>query len=170
LSSATSDGSRLVAADGGTANSFTATNVANPAYQIAASFSSGGPRNVDSAAKPEVIAPGVAVKSTAMGTGTEGLRESGTSMSSPHTAGVAALVTQAHPDWSTEAIKAAIINTANASSAKILLFNPRVSGAGVVDARRAVDTVAYATTTGGSDTLSYGYSAIATATFSKAQS
>lgn len=165
-----SDGDKLVAADGGTANSFNAANVANPAYQVAAGFSSGGPRNVDSAAKPEVIAPGVAVKSTAVGTGTQGVRLSGTSMAAPHTAGVAALVTQAHPDWSTEAIKAAIVNTANAGSAKILGFNPRVSGSGVVDARRAVDTVAYATTSGGSDTLSYGYSAIGTASFSKSLS
>ena len=153
-----SDGDKLAAADGGTANTITPAVVPNPGYQRAASFTSGGPRNVDSGMKPEVIAPGVSVKSTAMGTGNQGTRMSGTSMAAPMTAGLAALVTQAHPTWTTEAIKAAIINTANASSAKILGYNPRTAGAGVVQARSAVDTVAYITTSGdGSDTLSFGY-------------
>jgi len=154
-----SDGDKLAAADGGS-SSYAAATVPNPGYQVAASFTSGGPRNVDSAVKPEVIAPGVSVKSTAMGSGTQGTRMSGTSMAAPHTAGVAALVSQAHPSWSTEAIKAAIIDTSNATSSKILGYNPRVSGAGVVDARKAVDTVAYATTSGGSDTINFGYHAL----------
>jgi minor extracellular serine protease Vpr len=157
------DADRLVAADGGTANSFTAATVPNTAYQVAASFTSGGPRNVDSAIKPEVIAPGVSVKSTAMGSGTQGTRMSGTSMASPMTAGAAALVMQAHPGWSSDAIKAALIDTSNASSAKILGYNLRTAGTGVVDAVKAVATVAYATTTGGTDTLSYGYRALGAA-------
>jgi minor extracellular serine protease Vpr len=155
-----SEGDKLAAADGGSANTIVATTVPNPSYQRAASFTSGGPRNVDSGMKPEVMAPGVSVKSTAMGTGNQGTRMSGTSMAAPMTAGLAALVTQAHPEWSTEAIKAAIINTADASSTKILGYNPRTAGAGVVQARRAVDTVAYVTTSAdGSDTLSFGYQA-----------
>jgi subtilisin family serine protease len=152
----TDDGDTLVAADGGTAG-FAAATVPNPGYQRAAGFTSGGPRNVDSAVKPEVSAPGVSVKSTAIGTGTEGTRMSGTSMAAPHTAGLAALVTQAHPDWSTEAIKAAILDTAEAGPSKILGYNVRIAGNGVIQARRAVDTVGYATTSGGSDTLSFGY-------------
>ena len=36
---------------------------------------------------------------------------SGTSMASPHVAGVAALTRQAHPTWKVEDIKAAIVNT-----------------------------------------------------------
>lgn len=153
------DADKLVAADAGTAT-FAAATVPNTAYALPASFTSGGPRNVDSAVKPEVIAPGVSVKSTGMGTGTQGIRMSGTSMAAPHTAGVAALVTQAHPAWSTEAIKAAILDTADASSAKILGYNVRTSGAGVVQADRAVSTVSYATTAGGTDTLSFGYHAL----------
>ena len=153
-----SDGDTLAAADAGTANTITAAVVPNPGYQRAASFTSGGPRNVDSGMKPEVIAPGVSVKSTAMGTGNQGTRMSGTSMAAPMTTGLAALVTQAHPTWSAEAIKAVLINTADASAAKILGYNPRTSGAGVVQARRAVDSVAYMTTSAdGSDTLSFGY-------------
>src|SRR5256714_7754084 len=154
----TTDGDKLAAADGGTANSIVAATVANPGYQVAASFTSGGPRNVDSGMKPEVMAPGVSVKSTAMGTGNQGTRMSGTSMAAPMTTGLAALITQAHPTWTAEAIKAAIINTADASSAKVLSYNPRTAGAGVVQARRAVDTAAYVTTAAdGSDTLSFGY-------------
>ncbi len=152
----TDDPEILTAADGGT-SSFTASTVANPAYQRAASFTSGGPRNPDSAVKPEVIAPGVSIKSTAVGTGNAGTRMSGTSMAAPHTAGLAALVTQAHPAWSTEAIKAAIVGTTEAGPSKIQGYNLRTAGAGVIMARRAVDTVGYATTAGGSDTLSFGY-------------
>ncbi len=153
------DADKLVAADLGSATSFAPATVANTAYKLAASFTSGGPRNVDNAVKPEVIAPGVSVKSTAVGTGNQGARMSGTSMAAPITAGVAALVTQAHPGWSTEAIKAAILDTAEAGSALIGSYNLRTSGAGVVQANRAADTVGYATTTGGTDTLSFGYHA-----------
>jgi minor extracellular serine protease Vpr len=160
--SPTDDPDKLVAADGGTSD-FTASTVANPTYQRAASFTSGGPRNPDSGLKPEVIAPGVSVKSTASGTGDAGTRISGTSMAAPHTAGLAALVTQAHPAWSTEAIKAAIIGTTEAGTSKIQGYNLRTAGAGVIMARRAVDTAAYATTHGGSGTLSFGYQALGAA-------
>ena len=154
---ATADGDNLVAADGGTAT-LTATTVPNPGFQRFATSSSSGPANVDSDAKPDVTAPGVSVLSTDSGSGNGGARSSGTSMATPMTAGVAALVTEAHPSWSTEAIKGAILNTANASAAKIVAgYSPRRGGTGVVDGRRAVDTVAYVTTTGGTATLSYGY-------------
>jgi hypothetical protein len=158
----TADGDDLVAADGGTAT-LTPATVPNPGYQRLAGFTSGGPANVDSDPKPEVTAPGVSVLSTAVGTGNKGTRMSGTSMAAPFTAGVAALVTEAHPSWTTEQIKSAIVHTANASSAKILGYNSRNGGSGVVDARRAVDTVGIATTSGGSDTLSFGVEALAAA-------
>ena len=48
----------LQAADGGTVT-LTHTPIANPGYQRLASFTSGGPRNGDSAVKPDVTAPGV---------------------------------------------------------------------------------------------------------------
>jgi subtilisin family serine protease len=166
VGTATSDGAALVAADGGTASSFTPATVPNTTYKRVARFSSGGPRNPDSAVKPEISAPGVSVKSTAMGTGTQGTRMSGTSMASPMTAGAAALVTEAHPSWSTEAIKAALINTAEGGSSKIPGYNPRTAGSGVVQVQRAVDTVSYVTTAGGRDTLDFGYAPISTGTYS----
>ena len=169
LGNPASDGSTLVAADGGTANSFTPTDVPNPSYQKTAGFSSGGPRNVDSAMKPEISAPGVSVKSTAVGTGNQGTRMSGTSMASPMTAGAAALLKEAHPAWLTEAIKAALINTAEAGSSKIAtgFYNTRVAGSGVLQAQRAVDTVSYVTTTGGRDTLDFGYHPIDTSSYTQ---
>lgn len=104
------DGNKLRAADGGTA---TATNAAllNTNFRGFASFSSGGPRTGDSFLKPEITAPGVSIVSTAVGSGNGAATSSGTSMAAPHVAGVAALTRQAHPTWTVEDIKAAIVGT-----------------------------------------------------------
>jgi subtilisin family serine protease len=112
-----------------------------PADTIA-EFSSRGPRALDAFQKPDVAAPGVSICAARMGTGNEGTAISGTSMASPHVAGVAALVRQEHPDWSPQQVKAAIMNTAvdlQSRSAEV----PR-QGAGWVDAYRAVTTNALA--------------------------
>lgn len=155
--SPTDDPDRLVAADGGTAM-LSPTEVTNPGYKVLASFTSGGPRNVDSAQKPDVTAPGVSVFSAGVGSGNRPAVISGTSMAAPMTAGVAALVTQARPDWSAEHRKAAIVNTADASGDSFASgYDPRLAGSGVVQARRAVDTVAFATTSNALGNLSYGY-------------
>jgi hypothetical protein len=135
--------------------------IANPGYQHLASFTSGGPRNGDSAVKPDVTAPGVAVLSAGVGTGFKAATISGTSQASPATAGTAALVTQAHPSWSTERIKAAIMNTADPNLDKT--YNVRLSGAGVVQAQRAVDTVGDILAGRGQSTLSYGAEALRSA-------
>lgn len=75
-------------------------------------FTSRGPRFVDSALKPDVTAPGGAILSAAAGTGTGAVSFSGTSMSSPHVAGAAALLRQLRPDWSVQEIKSLLMNTA----------------------------------------------------------
>jgi len=154
------DADLLVAADGGTVT-LTPAEVANVGYQRSSSFTSGGPRNVDNSPKPDVIAPGTNVVSTDVGTGFKSARFSGTSMASPMTAGVAALVNEAHRDWSTERIKASIMNTAEAGTAKILAYDQRRAGAGVVNARRAVDTVGLALAGEGQSALAYGYEPLA---------
>ncbi len=75
-------------------------------------FTSTGPRFLDSALKPDVSAPGGSILSVAAGSGTGGVSFSGTSMSSPHVAGVAALLKQLHPTWDSLSIKALLMNTA----------------------------------------------------------
>lgn len=115
------------------------TFVSNTPADTIADFSSRGPRGFDSMLKPEITAPGVAIFAANMGSGNQGVSYSGTSMAAPHIAGVAALMKQAHPNWSNEQIKAAIMNTAvdlaDQSSAEV----PR-QGAGRVDALAAVTT------------------------------
>ncbi len=148
-----SDQTALVNADG-TSVTLAAATVANTNYQHVASFSSGGPRNPDSAPKPDVIAPGVSVISAGMGTGNGSLVDSGTSMACPMTAGVAALVKQAHPDWNGLQIKAAIMNTADPSLN--LGYNSRLAGTGVVQAPNAVNATVLAQTGDELDGLAYG--------------
>ncbi|WP_461069076.1 S8 family serine peptidase [Streptomyces pseudoechinosporeus] len=80
-----------------------------------ADFSSRGPRYGDDALKPEITAPGVGILAarsqyTATGSGYY-MTASGTSMATPHVAGVAALVAAAHPDWTGSRIKDALVST-----------------------------------------------------------
>ncbi len=149
---ATDDGDRLVAAASAT---LTATNIQNPGYQAFASFSSGGPRNGDSWLKPDISAPGVSIQSTAVGTGNGGTRISGTSMASPMVAGVAALTREAHPTWTVEQIKAAIVNTGDPAKVK----SHRISrgGSGLVQPLGATTTSVVATGDAGTATLNFGF-------------
>jgi minor extracellular serine protease Vpr len=147
-------GAELLAADGGSVT-LTASPVTNPGYKRAASFTSGGPRNPDSAPKPDVMAPGVSVASAGMGTGTKSVVESGTSMACPMTAGIAALVKQAHPAWTGAQIKAAIMNTANPNLN--IAYNSRLAGTGVVQAQNAVNSTVLATTADSLDSIKFGY-------------
>ena len=89
--------------------------------------------------KPEVTAPGVAVDSALIGSGTEAAYESGTSMATPHTAGEALLVKQAHPGWGNVKFwKDAIVNTANPLG--VAGFRNRGAGAGLIQAWDATHT------------------------------
>ncbi|MDY0394232.1 S8 family serine peptidase [Virgibacillus halophilus] len=75
-----------------------------------AAFSSRGPVTVNWQIKPNVSAPGTNIVST-VPDGYEALQ--GTSMAAPHVSGAAALLKEAHPDWSNEKIAAALETTAN---------------------------------------------------------
>jgi subtilisin family serine protease len=98
------------------------------------------------AAKPDVAAPGDTILSADFGTGNGVASKGGTSMATPHVAGIAALVRETHPDWSPEEVKAAVLNTATADvksgddNTGGLVEAPMRVGAGRVDARAAVDT------------------------------
>ena len=120
--------------------STTAITLNNPGFRGFASFSSGGPRNGDSFLKPDITAPGVSTVSTASGTGDKGYVLSGTSMASPHVAGVAALVRQAHPTWTTEEVKAAIVNTGNPAGFASGAYRVTRGGSGLVSPAAAVST------------------------------
>lgn len=87
-------------------------------------FSSKGPVTGFGMIKPDVTAPGVSVLSATVRVGGIGtntammfdptgyISASGTSMSSPMTAGVVALVKQKNPHWTPSMIRAAIMNSA----------------------------------------------------------
>ena len=127
--------------------------VANPGYRTTASFSSSGPRFGDSALRPNVTAPGVSVLSTAVGTGNGGVVESGTSMATPHVAGVAALVKKANTSWSVADQRAALVQSGNAAT--MLDYSPRSNGSGAIEAPSAVNTQAVVRTDG--NAISFGY-------------
>ena len=76
------------------------------------SFSSRGPRARDTGLKPDLTAPGHTIWSPDRFTGFRGRSLNGTSMASPHVAGVMALLKQEHPTWSVEQLKALAMNTA----------------------------------------------------------
>jgi minor extracellular serine protease Vpr len=156
----------LVAADGGTAT-LTGTTLANPGALATASFSSGGPRTGDSALKPDITGPGVSIASAGVGTGNGPAILSGTSMASPHVAGEAALVRQAHPSWGqVKYWKAAIVNTADPSL--VSDYTTRLNGAGLVQVPSAVKTQVVATATSDTASLSYGFADL-TSEFNKTQ-
>jgi len=163
------DEDALIAADGTSVTVSSGGPIADPTYQQVADFSSAGPRNGDSAPKPDVTAPGVSMTSAGVGTGTAGEVLSGTSMASPLGAGTAALVKAAHPTWTVDRIKAAIMNTATAASSTILGYEVRAAGSGVIDAARAVSTIGLATTSDHLDSLAFGYRAL-TGSFSEPKS
>jgi hypothetical protein len=148
----------IIASDGQSVTLAPNGSEPNPSYRQSADFTSMGPRSDDSALKPDVSAPGVNIVSALVGSGNNGTTFSGTSMASPYTAGVAALVIQAHPTWSPARVKAAIMNTATATGL-ITDYEPLLAGSGVVQPRRAVDTVGLATLPGGTSSLSFGYEA-----------
>jgi hypothetical protein len=132
----------LTAADGALVKTYATGNGATAALSrfttgagdtpapVMAGFSSRGPNRYDAnVLKPDVTAPGAnvlaavtpdlsAADRASLVTGTlqtvplAWALYDGTSMSSPHVAGIAALLKQLHPTWSPAAIKSAIMTTA----------------------------------------------------------
>ena len=118
---------------------------------VMAAFSSRGP--LGDFIKPDVTAPGVQVFAgmtpqpvpTDITVGPPGQMYqaiAGTSMSSPHAAGVAALVKAAHPDWTPGQIKSALMTSSVQDTVKedgVTPADPFDRGAGAIRANRAVN-------------------------------
>ncbi|ACZ22418.1 subtilase family protease [Sanguibacter keddieii DSM 10542] len=128
-----------------------------------ASFSSRGEHgSYNDIVKPDVSAPGVGIISAGSGTGAAASVKSGTSMATPLTAGVAALVYEAHPTWDADTVKAQIINTAThdvvVSGDDPTAYAPARAGSGRIDAFAAVTNQVTAATddAGGLVTASFG--------------
>ena len=126
----------------------------NRADDTMASFSSRGPAAVNRAAKPDVVAPGVGIESLSVpgsslyqsrsayllnGTVETSflpyLSLSGTSQAAPVVAGTVALMLEANPALTPNAVKAILQYTAQVYPA----FDPLTEGAGFLNARGAVE-------------------------------
>ena len=90
--------------------------------RVLGEFSSRGPaRPEPDFVKPDITAPGVNILAGQTPDVANGLRGelyqylSGTSMSAPETAGIAALLKEANPDWSPAQLKSALTTTAKPS-------------------------------------------------------
>ena len=122
----------------------------NAAVDTISTFSSWGPPP-DFSFKPEVTAPGGNIWSTvpvAMGSYAN---YSGTSMAAPHVAAAAALIKEAHPDWTPAQVKIALMNTA-----KLLIdpgsgkyYSPHIQGAGRINVSDALHTAVTVTADSG---------------------
>jgi hypothetical protein len=105
------------------------------------SASARGPRRGDSLLKPDLAAPGVTVYSALNHSGHAGHALSGTSMATPHVAGMMALLRQLHPDWPAADLKALAMNTATIDMASgALRYDPGRAGAGRVVLTSAVSS------------------------------
>lgn len=114
--------------------------------ETVADFSSRGPVASSWMIKPDVSAPGVQIISTipthnpAAPHGYGAMN--GTSMSSPHVAGAAALLLQANPSWNVDQVKAALMNTAEVLADPMTgqAYPHNTQGAGSIRIDRALTT------------------------------
>lgn len=98
-------------------------------------FSSRGPSRFDNIDKPDVVAPGVDIYSCGNNGGYK--KMSGTSMATPFTAGLAALMKQQQPDLRPKDIKQIIMDSAN----PLEHVDKTAQGAGAVDPKAAIDAI-----------------------------
>ena len=102
--------------------------------------------------KPDVAAPGTGISSASSGSGTDRSTKSGTSMATPHVAGIAALVRAAHPEWDAQQVKTDVMNTAThdvraSAEATSPVYGPERVGSGRVDALAATSNTVLASST-----------------------
>ncbi|HYK74396.1 MAG TPA: S8 family serine peptidase, partial [Pseudoneobacillus sp.] len=128
-------------------NTFTITGESIDSYpgDELAGFSSKGPVIGSWDIKPDLVAPGVNIRSTIPST--DGTYEkayerfSGTSMAAPHIAGLAALLLEAHPEMDTFDVKTSLMNTSKTiAPLDEGRYNVQQIGAGRVQAEAALHT------------------------------
>ena len=134
---------------GATASIVEGGAVADPTAPAMTHFSSRGFNGAaDDIIKPDVTAPGMQILAGTTPTSRSGAPGqlfqaiSGTSMSSPHVAGVGALMVQAHRDWTPGQIRSALMTTASQDVAKedrVTPADPFDFGAGHIRPNPAVD-------------------------------
>jgi subtilisin family serine protease len=139
------DGERLKAASTSSSITFGSVGSITTEGNHLAGFSSRGPVTDNYDIKPDIVAPGVSVYSSypeyihspeaGIDYSTAYARISGTSMAAPHVAGIAALILQAHPDYTPADVKEALQNTADKLSNDYSVYEV---GAGLVDVKEAV--------------------------------
>ena len=138
----------LVGGDGITATM--SSDILIPKVNTVAGFSSRGPNGgAPDIIKPDIAAPGVDTLAAHTPTPNDGnvpgeLFQSlnGTSMASPHVAGIGALLRQARPDWTPEMIRSALMTTARQKLNKTFggqPADPFDMGAGLVNAQRSLN-------------------------------
>jgi subtilisin family serine protease len=145
----------IAAGNSGAPNTIAAPGAATDALTVGAvdsnddvaDFSSQGPRLGDALIKPEISAPGVDILAARSQFATEGSGYyqtlSGTSMATPHVAGAAALLLEAHPDLTGPELKDDLIATSKATPS----FTPFQAGNGRVDIAATVASTVFATGT-----------------------
>ncbi|MEJ7727943.1 MAG: S8 family serine peptidase [Polyangiaceae bacterium] len=133
--------------------------------ELLAGFSARGPSPVDGRLKPEIAAPGFAIDSARVGSGTEPRRSQGTSMASPMVAGAAALVRQARPELSPYQVKASLMNSAlPLLDLESRQYATSFVGAGRLDVARSVAQPLTAATEPGGGEVGVAFGAIVAAT------
>ena len=131
------------------------TGTVGPSIQISredriAGFSSRGPNGgARDIIKPDVTAPGVQILAAHTPTPNDGKPPgrlfqsiSGTSMASPHVAGIGALILQKHPDWTPAMVRSALMTTARQDMLKTFGPDPADPfdiGAGHIVPEKALD-------------------------------
>ena len=116
---------------------------------VMAGFSSRGPfPTVPDWIKPDVTAPGVQILAGMTPEPSSGVTGElfqylqGTSMSTPHVSGIAALLIQKYPDWTPAQIKSALMTTARQNVVKedgVTAADPFDFGAGHIRPNKAID-------------------------------
>lgn len=112
---------------------------------------------------PDVAAPGTNISSAASGTGHEAHTLTGTSMATPHAAGIAALLRDENDGWTPQQVKSAMMNTAShplfsEPSQEGNTYGPERIGSGRIDAAAATgaEIFAYASDAPEQVSLSFG--------------